>query len=82
MLNTVLESFSSFWKWQVHLIGLKLKILLLLEKIGSLFLQVLGSLLESILSQSGFGLGESTIDVFQFVSGVDNLLIEHGVFFL
>jgi len=82
MLNTVLKSFSSFWKWQVHLVGLEFKILLLFEKIGSLFLQVLGSLLESILSQSGFGLCESTVDVFQFVSRVDNLLVEHGVLFL
>lgn len=82
VLDTILEPFSCFWKRQVHLVGLELKILLLLEEIGSLLLQVLGSLLEGILSQSGFGLCKSAVDILKFVSGIDNLLVEHGVFLL
>ena len=52
LLDTVLKSLSSLWQWQVHFIGLKLEILLLLSEHSPLLLQVLSSLLKSILSQS------------------------------
>ena len=52
LLDTVLESLSSLWQREVHLIGLEFQILLLLSEHGSLLLQMLCSLLESILSKS------------------------------
>ena len=68
LLDAVLESITSLREWKVHLVGLKLEILLLLDKSGSLLLQVLGSLLQGITTKSVLSLDESSRDLFEFLS--------------
>ena len=79
MLDPVLQSISCLTEWKVHLISLKLEVLLLLGELSSLFLQVLGTLLEGVLSQSGFSLDKSSGHILQLVSRVVDLILQHIV---
>lgn len=63
-LDTVHKSFTSFGERKVHLVGLELKITLTLGQVVLLFTQMLGTLLESVLFQGGFGLHESLSNLF------------------
>ena len=80
LLDSILEPFSGFRQRQVHLVGLKLEIVFLFKEHLSLLFQMLGSLLESVLSQPGFGLSKSCIDFFKLVSGVIDFLSKNSVF--
>jgi hypothetical protein len=77
LLDTILKSLSGFWKWEVHLIGLKLEILLLFHKGGPLLLEMLSSLLQGIRSELTLRLGKSHVDLLKLVSRVGDFLVEH-----
>jgi hypothetical protein len=60
---------------------LQFQVLLFLHKLRSLILKMLGSLFQSILSESRLCLAQSCVDLLQFVSGVIYFLRQHVVFF-
>lgn len=64
LLDPVLEALSGFGKWQVHLIGLQLQVFLSLHELRSLILEMLCSLLESILPKFRLSLYQSCVDFF------------------
>jgi hypothetical protein len=48
LFNAVLKPIARLREWQVHLISLELEVLFLFEQTGSLFLEMLCSLFESV----------------------------------
>ena len=82
LLDSILEPLSSLWKGQVHLVGLKLQIFLLLGEHGSLLLEMLSALLKGILAKSGLSLSESSVDLLELVPRVVDILREHIILLL
>lgn len=82
LLDSILETLTGLTEGKVHFISLKFKVILLLEQLLALFLQVLSSLLEGILSETRLSLDKTLRDFIELVSRVGNFLVEQSVFFL
>jgi len=80
LLDPVLESFSRFWKWQVHFISLQLKIFLLFGESCFLLFKVLSSLSQLVRSELTFRLSKSLAHLLQLRSCVRDLDVQHVVF--
>lgn len=68
LLDSVKQSLSGFGERQVHFVGLQLQVFLSLSECGSFLFQVLSSLLQGVLLQSGLGLNETRVDLFKIIS--------------
>ena len=72
VLDAVHQSLAGLWEGQVHLVGLKFKVLLALAQVGFLITQLLSPLLQVVGTEPGFGLREAGVDLLELLPlGVD-----------
>ena len=82
LLYTVEEALTCLRERQIHLVGLELQVILPLQKRGSLFLEMLGSLLEGVLLEAGLSLNKAGVDLLQIGSAAVYLTLEATIFLL
>ena len=82
LLDAVEQALTCLWERQIHLVGLELQVILPLQKRGSLFLEMLGSLLEGVLLEAGLSLNQAGVDLLQIGSAAVDLPLEAAILLL
>lgn len=80
LLDAVHKALSGLWEGQVVLVALELKIILSLLKLGLLFAEMLGALLQVILLQTILSLHQSLADILELLALHTNLALKEIVF--
>jgi len=73
LLDTVHKTLTCLWEWEIHFVGLKFQIFFALYKLSLLIAQVLGTLLQSVSSQTLLRVAESRVDFLKLASLVLNI---------
>lgn len=82
LLDSVQQSLTCLWEWEVHLIGLQLQVVLPLVEVRSLLFQVLRALLEGVLLQAGLRRDEASVDLLKVGTAAVDFTLEGPILFL
>ena len=82
LFDPVHQPLTSLWEWQIHLVSLQFQIFLFLDELDLFFTEVLSALLESVLLQPVFELGQLLVDIVELLAVYLNLVVQPVVFAL